>query len=60
MEVKGLCAICGLPVKLYTCQLCGKTVCSQCIDLKKGICISCSSGRAGHYIHDLGDNGGLK
>jgi hypothetical protein len=47
LELRGLCAICGLPAKLYTCPLCGKTVCIQCMDHKKHICVRCANGRAG-------------
>ncbi|MGB9938391.1 hypothetical protein [Methanosarcina sp.] len=47
MEVRGLCAICGLPAKLYTCSSCGKTICSQCMGHKQHICNRCVSGRTG-------------
>ncbi|MGI5991131.1 MAG: zinc finger HIT domain-containing protein [Methanosarcina sp.] len=50
MEVSGLCAICGRPAKLYTCPLCGKTVCSQCMNHKKHICIRCAHGRTGAVL----------
>ncbi|MGB9131469.1 MAG: hypothetical protein WCB90_02500 [Methanosarcina sp.] len=60
LEVAGLCAICGHPAKLYTCQLCGKSVCNQCMDLKKGICIRCASGRAVHPLRDSEEAGILR
>ncbi|WP_292375705.1 hypothetical protein [Methanosarcina sp. UBA411] len=47
MEIRGLCVICGLPAKLYTCPVCGKTVCIQCMDPRKQICIRCAGGRTG-------------
>jgi hypothetical protein len=59
MEVEGLCSICGRPAKLHTCHLCGKLVCSQCMDLRKGICIRCAGGRGGS-APGAGDIGKLK
>ncbi|MCQ1535899.1 hypothetical protein FTO70_09445 [Methanosarcina sp. KYL-1] len=47
VEVMGLCAICGRSAKLYTCPLCGKLVCSRCMDPEKGVCIQCARGRGG-------------
>ncbi|NJD77583.1 MAG: orotate phosphoribosyltransferase [Candidatus Methanoperedens sp.] len=45
MESMGVCSICGRAGKLYTCMLCGRTVCSRCIT-REGVCTSCSHGRA--------------
>ncbi|AGF95714.1 MULTISPECIES: hypothetical protein [Methanosarcina] len=42
-----MCSICGRPAKLHTCHLCGRPVCSQCMDHKKGVCIKCAGGREG-------------
>ncbi|MDD2438600.1 MAG: hypothetical protein PHD41_00020 [Methanosarcinaceae archaeon] len=47
MEVMGICAICGRAAKLYTCPLCGKLVCGQCMDQKRGMCLSCTQGTRG-------------
>ncbi|MDD3043042.1 MAG: hypothetical protein PHW56_08910 [Methanosarcinaceae archaeon] len=47
MEVMGICAICGRAAKLYTCPLCGKLVCGQCMDLRKGVCLHCTYGKRG-------------
>ncbi|TFH05048.1 MAG: hypothetical protein E4H06_01980 [Methanosarcina sp.] len=59
MEVEGLCSICGRPAKLYTCHLCGKLVCSQCMDRRKGVCIRCAGGREGS-VPNSGDTGTFK
>ncbi|HII00225.1 TPA: hypothetical protein HA351_00760 [Methanosarcinaceae archaeon] len=45
MEVMGLCAICGKSAKLYTCPICGKLVCGECMDHRKGMCVRCARGR---------------
>ncbi|WP_410509255.1 hypothetical protein RSJ42_03085 [Methanosarcina hadiensis] len=45
MEAEGLCSICGRPAKLHTCHLCGRLVCSQCMDHRKGMCIKCAGGK---------------
>jgi len=59
LEVEGLCSICGRPAKLHTCHLCGKLVCSQCMDRRKGICIKCAGGREGSAPNS-GDIGTFK
>ncbi|MDF1557797.1 MAG: hypothetical protein P1P80_06425 [ANME-2 cluster archaeon] len=30
---------------MYTCQLCGRLVCSNCFDVNRGVCVQCSRGR---------------
>jgi len=41
----GLCDICGkVSATLFTCSLCGKRVCGNCYDPKKGICKICLGG----------------
>jgi len=56
MELMGICNICGRADRLYTCNLCGRLVCSLCFDHHSGVCIHCSSGRKSsanhHEIHD--------
>ena len=44
MELKGLCNICGKAGLLYSCSLCGRMVCNDCITLQ-GACKSCIRGR---------------
>lgn len=42
MTVGGVCNICGKAAKkLYTCELCGKTVCEQHYVVEEGICTEC-------------------
>ncbi|WP_048138303.1 hypothetical protein [Methanosarcina horonobensis] len=59
MEVEGLCSICGRPAKLHTCHLCGRLVCSQCMDRRKGVCVKCAAGKKGS-VPGSGDAGVFK
>jgi hypothetical protein len=44
MESTGMCTLCNKPSKkLYSCKLCGKIACGQCIELD--ICGACAAGR---------------
>lgn len=40
----GLCNICGRPGVMFTCNFCGKIICSNCYDKMSGVCISCKGG----------------
>ena len=42
MEISGLCNICGKPGALFSCILCGKLVCRNCIDIKHNVCGKCN------------------
>jgi len=41
MEIPGLCNVCGKPGVMFSCMLCGKLVCRNCMDNKHNICIKC-------------------
>ena len=43
MDIPGLCNICGKPGVLFSCILCGKLVCKNCINNKYKICSSCQN-----------------
>jgi hypothetical protein len=44
MESTGMCTLCNKPSKkLYSCKLCGRIACGQCIELD--VCRSCMAGR---------------
>lgn len=44
MESAGMCTMCGKPSrKLYSCKLCGRIACGQCIEFD--VCRSCEAGR---------------
>jgi len=45
MELMGVCNICGTAAKLYSCMLCGRMVCSEHFDARKGVCVVCLRGR---------------
>jgi len=45
MEMMGLCSICGKPGAMHTCSLCGRIVCSNCIDLGHQVCKICKTGK---------------
>ncbi len=45
MDLVGLCSICGKPGAMYTCNLCGRLVCSGCFDSTNDICNSCKAGK---------------
>jgi len=44
MEVAGLCGSCGKSGAMFSCALCGKAVCKDCITLS-GACKKCAGGR---------------
>jgi len=44
MEVNGVCSVCARAGVLYSCSLCGKPVCRDCITLR-GVCKPCLGGR---------------
>ena len=44
MSGVGLCDICGKQGILYSCSLCGKRVCGDCVSVR-GVCKTCLSGR---------------
>ncbi|MFZ2456905.1 MAG: orotate phosphoribosyltransferase [Candidatus Altiarchaeia archaeon] len=44
MESAGLCDICKKSGYLSSCVLCGKRVCTRCVDPMKGVCIACKRG----------------
>jgi hypothetical protein len=51
MEMTGICNICGMAGKMYTCPFCGKNVCSRCFNHDKGTCSQCAgAGRSGSDI----------
>ncbi|MGC9310189.1 MAG: orotate phosphoribosyltransferase [Candidatus Aenigmatarchaeota archaeon] len=45
MREKGMCSICWRVDTMYTCSLCGRNVCMNCIDLPSGLCKQCLRGR---------------
>jgi len=45
MDLMGLCSICGKPGAMYTCNLCGRVVCSQHFNSIHGVCTHCMSGK---------------
>ncbi|MDD5111223.1 MAG: orotate phosphoribosyltransferase [Candidatus Altiarchaeota archaeon] len=45
MDATGLCDNCGKSGRLYTCMLCGRRVCADCIDAGKRACKNCKGGR---------------
>ncbi|HJH29984.1 MAG TPA: orotate phosphoribosyltransferase [Methanosarcinaceae archaeon] len=49
MEMMGNCTICGGTGKLFTCMLCGRLVCRNCMDPSTGACIQCARGRGTAY-----------
>ncbi|MCU0850927.1 MAG: orotate phosphoribosyltransferase [Candidatus Thermoplasmatota archaeon] len=40
-DIVGLCDICGRPGSMYTCQLCGRSVCERCYEHRHFLCIEC-------------------
>ena len=44
MTGTGLCSVCGTASQLYSCSLCGRLVCGNCLTVK-GVCRDCLSGR---------------
>lgn len=45
MDLMGLCNICGKPGAMFTCHICGRLVCSNCIDTAHSICNNCKMGK---------------
>jgi len=43
MHLYGVCGICGQGAKLFTCTLCGRSVCANCY--KAGACKACLAGK---------------
>lgn len=43
MDLSGLCDICGKTGPLYSCSLCGKRVCMNCVTVG-GACKACAGG----------------
>ncbi|RLJ01916.1 MAG: orotate phosphoribosyltransferase [Candidatus Aenigmatarchaeota archaeon] len=43
MEREGICSICGKPGVMHSCKLCGRLVCSECYDFKRGLCKICAA-----------------
>ncbi|MBC7085841.1 MAG: orotate phosphoribosyltransferase [Methanomethylovorans sp.] len=43
MELAGICSVCGMAGKMYTCPFCGRNVCMKCFNFERGICIQCAS-----------------
>ncbi|VVC03627.1 Uncharacterised protein [Candidatus Burarchaeum australiense] len=43
METYGVCAICGKSGKMFTCSLCGRSVCVN--DYVAGVCRQCLAGK---------------
>ncbi|WP_157209627.1 hypothetical protein [Methanosalsum zhilinae] len=52
MELMGICTICGKTARLNSCMICGRLVCSDCMDARTGLCIRCSHGRSYPNIHE--------
>ncbi|RLI95802.1 MAG: hypothetical protein DRO92_01035 [Candidatus Altiarchaeales archaeon] len=46
----GLCDICKKVAILYTCPLCGRRVCSEHFDIRRGVCVECIRGRYLRYL----------
>ncbi|MFH1788084.1 MAG: orotate phosphoribosyltransferase [Candidatus Altiarchaeota archaeon] len=44
MEGVAPCSICEKPGVLYTCSLCGRRVCGNCVSVR-GVCRDCLTGR---------------
>ena len=60
----GSCYICSAPA-MFTCSVCGRSVCIQCYDKESRLCSKCSQkygrktpGRDYPYPPAMGDNGG--
>lgn len=45
MDLMGLCSVCGKPAQIHTCNLCGRSVCSNCFDPTRGLCKNCQFGK---------------
>jgi len=45
MQIIKKCGVCGINIGKYVCIMCGKLVCENCYDKKKGLCISCAQGK---------------
>ena len=48
MEVEGLCDLCGKPGGGFSCILCGKRVCRDCVSIR-GACRKCTDGFQSEY-----------
>ncbi|MFQ6135842.1 MAG: orotate phosphoribosyltransferase [Candidatus Hydrothermarchaeales archaeon] len=42
--ISGICSVCGRVSTLYTCSVCGKSVCGMHYIAEKGICNLCGRG----------------
>ena len=43
MDSAGMCDLCGKALSKYSCSLCGKRVCGNCVTVR-GVCKACLGG----------------
>ncbi len=49
MKLLTNCKICNQAIAKYNCNLCGSSVCENCYDKLKGVCISCKQGKKAYF-----------